>query len=189
MLRKLFFILAYMRHPIWDTGVSPQELLDFITSHPPGKALDMGCGTGTNVITLAKHGWLVTGVDFTRGAIRVAKQKAQQHQVKVDLQVDDVTHLKNVTGKFDLILDMGCFHSLPEGKRQMYISNVERLLADEGTFLLYTFIQTKLDGIGAGVEEADLLYLDQNLHIVHRKNGTERGIRASAWLTIQKKGS
>jgi cyclopropane fatty-acyl-phospholipid synthase-like methyltransferase len=187
MLKKLFFNLAYLQRPIWDTGVSPAELLDFIATHAPGRALDMGCGTGTNVITLAKHGWQVTGVDFTAGAIRRARQKVKQSQVKVDLRLDDVTRLKGISDKFDLILDMGCFHSLPAGKRRVYISKIEQLLADKGTFLLYTFINSGLDGVGPGVEEEDLQFIDQKLRIVRRKDSTERGIRPSAWLTIQKR--
>jgi methylase of polypeptide subunit release factors len=64
IFRKLFFNLWYFRDPPWDTGISPPELIDFINSNPPGKALDIGCGTGTNAIRLAKEGWRVTGVDF-----------------------------------------------------------------------------------------------------------------------------
>jgi 2-polyprenyl-3-methyl-5-hydroxy-6-metoxy-1,4-benzoquinol methylase len=187
MLKKLFFNLAYLQRPIWDTGVSPPELLDFIATHAPGQALDMGCGTGTNVITLAKHGWKVTGVDFTSGAIRRARQKARQSQVKVDLRLGDVTQLKGISDKFDLILDMGCFHSLPAGRRRVYISKIEQLLADKGTFLLYTFINSGLDGVGPGVEEEDLQFIDQKLRIVRREDSTERGIRPSAWLTVQKR--
>ncbi len=187
MLRKLFFSLAYLRKPVWDTGVSPQELLDFIATHPPGRALDMGCGTGTNVVTLAKHGWVVTGVDFTPQAIRKARQKVQRDQLQVDLRVDDVTRLNALRGPFDLVLDMGCFHSLASGKRQAYLANIARLLAEEGTFLLYTFLGSGYGKTGPGSSEDDLRLISQNLHIVARKDGNERGIRPSAWLTIQKR--
>ncbi|HZD55845.1 MAG TPA: class I SAM-dependent methyltransferase, partial [Anaerolineales bacterium] len=69
ILRRIFFNLWYYREPPWDTGISPPELLAFIESHPAGQALDLGCGTGTNVITLARNGWQVTGVDFAPRAI------------------------------------------------------------------------------------------------------------------------
>jgi len=187
MLRKLFFNLAYLRHPVWDTGTSPPELLDFIATHPTGRALDMGCGTGTNLITLAEHGWQVVGVDFSRWAIRAARQKALQHRVNVDLRREDATQLNDISGPFDLILDMGCYHSLAPGKRPIYIANVDRLLADNGIFLLYTFIGSGFGTTGPGCSEADLQSIDQILHIVARINGNERGIRPSAWLTIKKR--
>ena len=96
----------------WDTGVSPPELTEFIRSHAPGRALDLGCGTGTNVITLAQHGWWVTGVDFAWRAIRVARRKARRSGVEVELQVADVTRGDAVSGPYDLVLDLGCFHNL-----------------------------------------------------------------------------
>ena len=36
----------------WDF---PTELMDFLQRHPPGRALDLGCGTGINVITFARR--------------------------------------------------------------------------------------------------------------------------------------
>jgi cyclopropane fatty-acyl-phospholipid synthase-like methyltransferase len=187
MLQKLFFNLAYLQKPVWDTGISPPELMDFISSHNPGRAVDMGCGTGTNVITLAKHGWEVIGVDFVRRAINIAKNNAEQYDVEAKFLVDDVTRLEKVSGKFDLVLDMGCYHSLPPATRQAYISKINDLLADSGTLLLYIFIKPNPDIVGPGVTDADIQYITQNLHLVGRKDGTERGIRPSAWLTLQKK--
>jgi SAM-dependent methyltransferase len=186
MMRKLFFNIAYLQKPVWDTGISPPELLDFIANHNPGRALDLGCGTGTNAITLAKHGWYVTGVDFVKRAINLARQNAQLYGVKVDLRVDDVTRLESITGKFDLILDMGCFHSLPPSTRQAYILKIDQLLANSGTFLLYLFMTSNPDWSDPGASDADISFITQNLNLVERKDGTERGERPSAWLTLRK---
>src|SRR3990172_1030198 len=123
-LRRLFFNLWYNWKPPWDTGISPPELMDFISHHPPGRALDLGCGTGTNVITLAQHGWQATGIDFAQRAIKKAHRKARQAGVNVDLRVADVTRLEELSGLFELILDMGCYHSLPSAGRQAYLSNL-----------------------------------------------------------------
>jgi len=185
-MHKLWFNLAYLQKPIWDTGISPEELLYFITTHAPSKALDLGCGTGTNVITLAKHGWDVTGVDFSRRAIQIAKNKAQQNNVHVDLRMEDVTRLDSITGKFDLILDMGCFHSLPSNKRSLYIQKIDQFLADTGTFLLYLFFKSHPDGAGPGVSETDIRFITQKLQLIERKDSTERGIHPSAWFTLKK---
>jgi cyclopropane fatty-acyl-phospholipid synthase-like methyltransferase len=187
MLRKLFFHIAYLQKPVWDTGISPPELLDFIATHNPGRALDMGCGTGTNAITLAKHGWQVVGVDFVKRAINLARQNAEQYGVDLDLRVDDVTRLDSVSGRFDLILDMGCFHSLPPTTRQSYILKIDRLLTDSGTFVLYLFMKSNPDSVGPGATIADILFITENLRLIGRKDSTERGVRPSAWLTLQKK--
>lgn len=174
------------RQPPWDTGVSPPELLAFIATHPPGRALDLGCGTGTNVITLAQHGWRVTGVDFAVKAIVQARRKARAAGVQADLRLGDVTRLDNLAGPFDLILDIGCFHGLPADGRSAYARNVKRLLAPEGTFLLYVMFKADAQSQRSGILEAELALFAPELTPVARADGvdTARG-RPSAWLTYR----
>src|SRR5881296_1344749 len=50
------------RRPPWDTGITPPEVERFVASHAPGRAIDLGCGTGTNAVYLARHGWSAVGV-------------------------------------------------------------------------------------------------------------------------------
>jgi SAM-dependent methyltransferase len=184
-LRRLFFNFWYYRSPPWDTGVSPPELVAFIERHPPGRALDLGCGTGTNVLTLAHHGWEATGVDFAPRAIRIAKRKARRANIDVDLRVADVTKLQDANGPFDLVLDMGCFHSLPQAGKLDYINNLERLLEPGGTYLMYGFFKEAADS-GPGLVEADLEKLKERLRLVERQDGTERGQRSSAWFSFRR---
>jgi len=186
MMRKIFFNLWYYREPPWDTGISPPELMQFIQTHPPGLALDLGCGTGTNVITLAQHGWQATGVDFVWKAVRTAQRKAQRADLKVDFRVDDVTRLRNLTGPFDLILDIGCFHSLNQAGRERYIQNIDRLLAPSGIYLLYVFFKDDPAKKGPGLFESDLEPLFTALKLVQRSDGTERGRRPCSWLMLSK---
>jgi cyclopropane fatty-acyl-phospholipid synthase-like methyltransferase len=181
MLQNLFFHLMYWRKPPWDTGISPPELIAFIQSHPPGRALDLGCGTGTNVITLSKAGWEAIGVDFVGKAIRKARQKARLAGIQANFFIDDVTRLQNIKGSFDLILDIGCFHSLPMNNRPDYLKNLDRLLAPQGTYLLYAFLKEN-DQEDRGLGPADLQALDQRFCLVERQDGSERGLRPSAWL-------
>src|SRR5258708_5781086 len=137
MLRRLSFTLWYFRNPPWDSGISPPELLEFIQTHPAGKAIDLGCGTGTNVITLARAGWQVTGVDFAIPAIQMAKSKIVKSNVQAKLYIGDVTKLDRISASFDLALDLGCFHGLtPQGK-QDYLTQLNHILAPNGFWLLY----------------------------------------------------
>src|SRR5438094_6869769 len=49
----------------WDSGVTPPELKELIEgpqARTPAKALDLGCGTGTNALYMTQHGWDVTAI-------------------------------------------------------------------------------------------------------------------------------
>jgi 2-polyprenyl-3-methyl-5-hydroxy-6-metoxy-1,4-benzoquinol methylase len=183
--RRLSFALFYLRKPRWDTGITPPELEEFVQSHPAGRALELGCGSGTNAIYLARHGWTITAVDFVGKAIRMARQKARQAGIRVDFRRDDVTRLKGIQGPFDLVLDIGCFHSLAAGGKATYIGNLERLLAPGGIFLLYTFIAEEESTYGLSPD--DLRRLEVELEFVKREDGTDQG-RPSAWFTFQRPG-
>ena len=96
-MKRFFFNFRYFRNNIpWDSGISPPELLEFITKYPPGRAIDLGCGTGTNVITLTEHGWQVSGVDFVPRAIKIARRKIKAAKIDADLHVGDVTKLRQI---------------------------------------------------------------------------------------------
>lgn len=177
--RKLYFWQAYNQKPPWDTGITPPELMEFIEQHPAGRALDLGCGTGTNVITLAKHGWDVTGVDFLPKVIRKAEQKIEDEGVKAEVQVDDVTQLKKVTGRFDLIYDIGCYHNLSQEGKRAYERNISRLLKPGATYLLYGFLSQPQKKFGIGQD--DITRLSFSLNLVERQDGEDRE-KASTWL-------
>ena len=153
--QRLFFWLAYLigRKP-WDSGITPPELVRWIEgpeSLPPGRALDIGCGTGTNCRYLLDHKWDATGVDFVPRAIRAAKQKAPGAR----LLVGDVTKLAElgVSGPFDLMLDLGCFHSIPEARRSAYVEQVARVAAPGATFLMFAFGEEGPRGVMAPESE------------------------------------
>src|SRR5512135_1027524 len=99
LIRRINFNIWYFGRPPWDSGISPPELLNFISNRPAGRAIDIGCGTGTNVVTLAQHGWVVTGIDFVPRAIQLAKRKAEKANVKPDLRIGDATELKGIEGQ------------------------------------------------------------------------------------------
>jgi cyclopropane fatty-acyl-phospholipid synthase-like methyltransferase len=134
MFRRLFFFLSYLGKPRWDTGISPPELLEFLENHLPGRALDIGCGTGTNAITMAKHGWSVTGIDFMPNAIHQARKKTSRAGLEVTFLAGDVTQAAEPLGPFELVLDIGCFHSLNTQAKQAYQKNLSHLLASNGVF-------------------------------------------------------
>lgn len=141
MLRRLFFSWLYLSRPPWDSGIPAPELVRVVGARPPGRALDLGCGTGTNVRYLAEHGWRATGVDFVPRAIDQARAKTRALADQVTLLVGDVTQLERLAlpGPYDLALDMGCFHSLDDAGRARYAAGLRHWLKPGGLLMLYAF--------------------------------------------------
>jgi len=179
-VRRLWFGLWYWlpRRPPWDTGVTPPELERFVGSHAPGRALDLGCGTGTNVVYLARNGWKAVGVDFARRAIAKARGRARDAGVECTFLVADVTRLA-VPGPFDLALDIGCLHSIAAAGRAAYAAGLARVVRSGGTFLLYAFAPGG-PAVGLTADDVRATFAD-DFDVV----GIEEGKgRPSAWYTL-----
>jgi SAM-dependent methyltransferase len=188
LFRRLLFHYWYYRQPPWDTGTSPPELLEFIENHEPGRAIDIGCGTGTNVITLARAGWQVTGVDFAPRAIALAERKLNDAGIRANLQVNDATILKGITGPFDLAFDLGCFHGISQDGHLKYLEQLDRVLAGGGFWLMYGFCKAEADTASTGLTETDIHRISSHLTLLSRRDGTDdRRGRSSAWFLFRKK--
>ncbi len=177
MLRRFIFDLRYrFGHPRWDTGVTPPELVAFAEAHAAGRALDLGCGTGTNVVYLARHGWDAVGVDFSPKAVALARRRAREAGMtdRARFLVADATRLPDLGAPFDLALDMGCLHSIPVERRLDYARGLQARLATGGTYLLYAFCPPDRYGIARG--EVEQLFAP--LRLASFVEGTGR---PSAW--------
>jgi SAM-dependent methyltransferase len=127
----------------WDTGITPPEVVTLIegpAALAPGRALDLGCGTGTNVVFLADHGWDATGVDAEPIALDVARGKVAG-VAGARVLLGDVTRLGalGLDGPFDLVLDIGCFHSIPPSRRDAYASGVAALTPPGAVLFVFAF--------------------------------------------------
>lgn len=186
MYRRILFNWWYYRSPPWDTGISPPELIEFLEHHPARRALDLGCGSGTNAITMAQYGWQTTAVDYAWRAIRLARRKARQVGVEVDFRLGDVTRLKGIEPGFDLVLDIGCFHGLGAVEKKRYIANLKHWLAPQGNYLLYGWFKLPHED-GPGLMESDVQALSALLELEKRQNGYDRANRQAAWFTFRQK--
>lgn len=188
MMRRLFFELRYLLgRPRWDTGITPPELIEHLETHPPGRALDVGCGSGTNAIEMARRGWQVIGVDFSSLAVRRARRKARAASLPLEFQRQDATRLEGVRGPFDLILDIGCFHSLSPSDRGRYVGAVAQRLKPGGTLLLYAMVEGPPGGPGHGLDETSLAQiLSPRLEMERAVRGEDHG-RISAWFTFHRR--
>jgi SAM-dependent methyltransferase len=186
--RWLRFNAIYIGRPPWDTGVSPPELVTFLQSAEPGRALDLGSGPGTNLVTMARHGWAVVGVDFA--LLSVIQARLKLHRADCDGRViwGDVTGDPDVGAPFDLVLDMGCYHGLSQPGRKAYRQNLRQWLRPGGTYLLYAHRQTP--DSTHGIREADLTALDTFLTLKWREDSGEvrpdGGGRPATWARFDR---
>jgi SAM-dependent methyltransferase len=189
-----FYRLSYVVGKVpWDSGVPAPELVEVVEGPPaarPGRALDLGCGSGTNVVYLSQRGWDVTGVDLVAGAIELARGRAAAAAVEPRLVRGDVTRLAELDlGRgFDLLFDLGCYHGIAAGRRDAYAAGATRLARPGALLLLYGFAPGAW-GRGPfriGVTGSELRRRFPGWELVEERRGTGRF--EACWYTLRATG-
>lgn len=124
------------RRPGWDVG-RPASVLEAAIKDgavKSGRALELGCGTGTNAIYLAQKGFDVTAIDVAPTCLTIARGKAGKAGVKVRWVVADVLNLPAL-GQFDFIFDRGCYHGVRRVSADGFVKSVNAV-SKPGTLML-----------------------------------------------------
>lgn len=188
-MRKFFFSLKYhFQKPRWDTNQTPPEVIEQF-KHLPGSgyALDLGCGTGTNCIFIARQGWQVTGIDFIKKPIRTARKKAKRAGVS-----DRTTFIHGDVTKLDqypipssqFALDMGCLHGLSPQDRLDYAAGLGRVVEPGAIYMILAFRPTTARGqaIGLSIQEVRSLF-EENFSILNYEDDP----KPQLWYWLKKK--
>jgi ubiquinone/menaquinone biosynthesis C-methylase UbiE len=101
---------------------------------PPGRALDVGCGTGVLAQRLAVAGYEMTGLDPSEGMLEVMRGRAPQ----VRAVHGSGTAMPFPDGAFDLALTVAVLHHVaePEAVRRT-LSEMVRVVRPEGSILIW----------------------------------------------------
>jgi SAM-dependent methyltransferase len=187
-----YYRLSYLlgRAP-WDTGVPPPELVEVVEGPRalrPGRALDLGCGSGTNSVYLARWGWEVTGVELVGRAVERARRRARASGVAPRLLKGDVARLAELGLEpgFGLLFDLGCHHSLDGRRRDAYAAAATRLAAPGALLLLYGFAPGawSLGPLRNGVTAAELRTRFRGWELIEERRGGGRF--AASWYTLRR---
>lgn len=107
------------------------QLLKKYTVHT---VLDLACGTGSQVFWLTREGFEVTGIDINAKMLKIAKQKAVQHQLPLRFFKGDMR--TSQPGKFDAVITI--FNSighLTKADFEIALRNIHRNLKNEGLYI------------------------------------------------------
>ena len=175
----------------WDSGVTPPEIMEILADLPAGKALDLGCGTGTVIRDLLRHGWRADGVDFVPRAIDIARAKLGEFPPESHrLFRHDVTRLRELPqlrSDYELIIDIGCGHTLGGGAMTTYADAIAARLAAGGIFMLYASHPRPESTVGWAPRQVTDVFGAQ-LDLLWEQRGDDQSIGASvSWYKLQKR--
>ncbi|QBI18837.1 class I SAM-dependent methyltransferase [Egibacter rhizosphaerae] len=131
---------SYAQTPPWDIGRPQAPFIALANAgHLHGAVLDLGCGTGEHALLAAEMGLPPTGVDLAPTAIATARDKARQRGLQARFLVDDALAVDMLDETFDVIIDCGFFHVLPDSARGSLVNVLGRVMASGAAYHLLCF--------------------------------------------------
>ncbi len=98
--------------------------------------LDVGCGTGIQLVSYQQAGCRVSGIDTSQAMLDVARRRLGE---RADLQLGDAARMPYPDGAFDLVLATTVLHEMPPEARGTVLDEMKRVLRPDGRMLLIDF--------------------------------------------------
>src|SRR5262245_2136061 len=117
---------------------------------PDDRVLEVGCGTGTLLMAIAKScpGIQVTGLDPDPRALARARRKADAANLQVQLDRGFADALPYPSGSFDRVFSCLMFHHLADtDERRRMLGEARRVLAPGGRLELFDFSPSTHSGL------------------------------------------
>ncbi len=134
------FEQAYQGQAPWDTGRPQPAIVKLAeTGQVRDSVLDVGCGTGENVLYLAAKGHDCWGLDFVPVAIERARAKAAERGIEARFIVGNALELGKLGRQFDTVIGCGLFHTFADEERPVFAREVAGVLRPGGLLLILCF--------------------------------------------------
>ena len=158
---KLMYRLGIAPWEWRDVAATWQPILTGQTAMEPGRALDIGCGTGRDAVYLTKQGWRVTGIDFAEDALAKARQRAADEGMLVEWVQGDIGRLDQLGLEpgYTLLYDFGCIQGLPDAARHGAAKGLTQLAAPGASLLMFAFKAGRHILLPRGMDQEDVVAL------------------------------
>jgi methyl halide transferase len=126
----------------WDLASPTPALADFLATTPPprGRVAVPGCGRGHDARLLARHGYDVTGFDFSPFAVDAARRLAARERVDARFEQRDVLTLgREYPHAFDGMWEYTCYCAIDPTRRAEYVDALAGTLRPGGWLLACFF--------------------------------------------------
>jgi SAM-dependent methyltransferase len=134
------FAQMYEGQAPWDIGRPQPDIVKLAEAGKiRGSVLDVGCGTGDNVLYLAAKGHECWGVDFVPVAIERAKAKAAERGSEAHFLVGNALELTSLGRLFDTVIDCGLFHTFADEERPLFVAGLAEVLRPGGLLYILCF--------------------------------------------------
>lgn len=140
----------------WVWSAEPNMwVVEELSDLAPGKALDLGAGEGRNAVWLARRGWRVDAVDFSRVALDRAGELASTHGVQVNTVEADLTEFEPDEGAYDLVLVV--YVHLPRDEMDALLHRAARAARPGGTLFLVGHDVDNIEHGTGGPQDPEIL--------------------------------
>jgi len=122
----------------WDRGAPGPQLLRWLgdgTLRPGQRVAVPGCGSGHDVLALARSGCLVTALDYVDAAVALTSRRLSEANVGAEVIRADVLDWQPVQ-PLDAVYEQTCWCALHPDHWAAYAAQLQRWLRPGGTLLL-----------------------------------------------------
>ncbi len=103
---------------------------------PGMKLLEVGCGTGTNLMLYRQAGCSVYGIDLSPSMVEIARAKLGEG---ADIHLGDASSMPYQDDFFDCVIAMFALHEMPSNIRPLVMREMIRVAKREGRILIIDF--------------------------------------------------
>ena len=136
-------------------------------------ALDLGCGTGIDSISLNRLGLSVDAVDQSDGMVERAKLNSSKFHAEVNFSISGIKEFNPATKKYDLILSLGnSLANNSENELREIINLICSYLTPNGSLLIQILNFNLLPSKGifpVNKKEDDSLFINRYYNIENHK--------------------